>query len=40
MHYLYVCHFSNSQVRCEDLRPDVPWGVLRGTAAPEQKEAA
>lgn len=30
-------------VRCEDLRPDVQWGVLRGTAqAPElgTKEAA
>ncbi len=30
-------------VRCEELRPDVQWGVLRGTAqAPEQvaKEAA
>lgn len=28
------------RIRCEDLRPDVPWGVLHGTAAPEQKEAA
>ena len=31
---------THCQVRCEDLRPDVNWGVLRGTAAPEQKEAA
>lgn len=31
---------THGQVRCEDLRPDVNWGVLRGTAAPKQKEAA
>jgi DNA-binding transcriptional regulator YdaS (Cro superfamily) len=31
---------THGQVRCEDLRPDVNWGVLRGTAAPEQKEVA
>jgi DNA-binding transcriptional regulator YdaS (Cro superfamily) len=21
---------TSRQVRCEDLRPDIPWGVLRG----------
>lgn len=26
-------------VRMEDMHPDLDWGVLRGTAAPEQKEA-
>ncbi len=26
-------------VRCEDLRPDVPWGVLRGSPS-NTKEAA
>ena len=35
---LYVCLFSNGHlkaatgIRCEDLRPDVNWSVLRGTA--------
>ena len=24
---------TNGLVRCEDLRPDVAWGVLRGNAA-------
>lgn len=28
-----------SAVRCEDLRPDVNWAVLRGTAAPESADA-
>lgn len=23
---------TSGAVRCEDLRPDIPWGVLRGTA--------
>ena len=32
--------FTNGQVRCEDLRPDVNWGVLRGTAAEKHAEAA
>lgn len=27
-------------VRCEDLRPDVPWSILREQAAPEEKEVA
>lgn len=31
---------TGGAVRCEDMLPDVNWGVLRGTAAPEQKEAA
>jgi len=22
---------TNGQVTCEELRPDIPWGVLRGT---------
>ena len=25
---------TNGLVRCEDLRPDVAWGVLRGTVVP------
>lgn len=27
-------------VRCEDLRPDVDWGYLRGTAPANQAQAA
>jgi DNA-binding transcriptional regulator YdaS (Cro superfamily) len=27
---------TGGQVRCEELRPDIPWGVLRGTLT--QKE--
>jgi len=27
-------------VRCEDLRPDVDWGYLRGTAPAHHHEAA
>jgi len=30
---------TSGQVRCEDLRPDVDWAYLRGTASSE-KEAA
>jgi DNA-binding transcriptional regulator YdaS (Cro superfamily) len=30
---------TNGAVRCEDLRPDVDWQYLRGTA-PADKEAA
>jgi DNA-binding transcriptional regulator YdaS (Cro superfamily) len=26
-------------VTCEELRPDVQWGLLRGTAAPGQRDA-
>lgn len=26
---------TNGAVRCEDLRPDVDWAYLRGTAKPE-----
>ncbi len=28
---------TNGQVRCEDLRPDIDWAVLRGTCPPEQR---
>jgi len=32
---------TNGAVRCEDTRPDVDWGVLRGNGAkPETDEAA
>jgi DNA-binding transcriptional regulator YdaS (Cro superfamily) len=30
---------TNGLVRCEDLRPDVQWSVLRGTAATHQEAA-
>ena len=30
---------TNGAVRCEDLRPDVDWGVLRSTSAKATKEA-
>jgi DNA-binding transcriptional regulator YdaS (Cro superfamily) len=26
--------FTNGAVRCEDLRPDVPWSVIRATDCP------
>lgn len=29
---------TGGAVRCEDLRPDIPWDVLRGTAAPTPDE--
>lgn len=29
---------SGGQVRCEDLRPDVNWAFLRGTAAANDSE--
>lgn len=28
---------TQGQVRCEDMRPDVDWAYLRGTAANEQQ---
>ena len=31
---------TNGLVRCEDLRPDVQWSVLRNTAAPIAPVAA
>lgn len=31
---------TGSQVRCEDLRPDVDWAYLRGTSSDQAKEAA
>lgn len=31
---------SHGAVRCEDLRPDVDWGYLRGTAAIDAPPAA
>lgn len=31
---------SHGSVRCEDLRPDVPWSILREQAAPAEKVAA
>lgn len=30
---------SGGAVRCEDLRPDVDWGYLRGTSAEQGKAA-
>ena len=30
---------SGGQVRCETLRPDVPWHVVRGKAAQPQEAA-
>lgn len=30
---------SGGAVRCEDLRPDVDWGYLRGTSAEQDKAA-
>lgn len=30
---------SSGAVRCEDLRPDVDWGYLRGTGAAQDKAA-
>lgn len=30
---------TNGQVRCEELRPDVAWSVLRGNAAPKSTDA-
>jgi len=32
--------FTAGSVRCEDLRPDVEWGILRSTPAPAQQESA
>lgn len=29
---------TNGQVRCEELRPDVAWAVLRGNAEPTATE--
>lgn len=29
---------TNGQVRCEDLRPDVAWQVLRDQSAPAQQQ--
>lgn len=29
---------TGGAVRCEDLRPDIEWGVLRAAPAPAQKE--
>jgi len=31
--------FTAGHVRCEDLRPDVNWGVLRGTAPAKQESS-
>lgn len=31
---------TSGRVRCEDLRPDIAWDVLRGTVAPASCEAA
>ena len=31
---------TNGLVRCEDLRPDVQWSVLRGNTAPALMDAA
>lgn len=31
---------TGGAVRCEDLRPDVEWGVLRGTDCAKHHEAA
>lgn len=31
---------SAGKVRCEDLRPDVDWAYLRGTAPAGEREAA
>ena len=30
---------TGGQVTCEELRPDVDWGYLRGTVKPEQEAA-
>lgn len=32
--------FTAGHVRCEDLRPDIPWGILRSTPTPAQQESA
>lgn len=32
--------FTKGAVRCEDLRPDVDWSVLRGTPAAKATDAA
>lgn len=31
---------TNGAVRCEDLRPDIPWGVLRTSTTPPDPSAA
>ncbi len=31
--------FTGGEVRCEELRPDIPWGVLREQATPIEPEA-
>lgn len=31
---------TNGAVTCEDLRPDVDWGYLRGTRCEEHQQAA
>ena len=31
---------DQNRLRCEDLRPDVPWGVLRGTTTTQQPKQA
>ncbi len=31
---------TGGAVRCEELRPDIEWGVLRGSAAQELQRAA
>ena len=31
---------TGGAVRCEELRPDVAWSVLRATAEPSAQEAA
>ena len=30
---------THGAVRCEDLRPDVPWSVIRATDCPTHNEA-
>jgi len=38
-HCPLIERLTDGQVRCEELRPDIQWGLLRATDCPTQKAA-